>query len=101
MGLISRVSSRTYRKKNKMSITADDVKTRLEQLKPAHLEIEDKTPVMCSTSFEVTIVSEQFVGKRLLQRHRLVNEALKDIMPEIHAFTQVTMTPEEYEKKKA
>merc|ERR1712032_1315874 len=102
MGLISRVSSRTYRKKYiNMSITSDDVRTRLEQLKPAHLEVEDKTPVMCSTSFEVTIVSEQFVGKRLLQRHRLVNDALKDIMPEIHAFTQVTMTPEEFEKKKS
>ena len=83
-----------------MSITSDDVRTRLAQLEPSHIEIEDKTPVMCSTSFEVTIVSEKFMGKRLLQRHRLVNDALKDIMPEIHAFTQVTLTPEEYEKKK-
>ena len=29
----------------------------------------------------------------------MVNDALKDIMPDIHAFTQTTMTPEEFEKK--
>jgi len=31
----------------------------------------------------------------------MVNEAMKDIMPDIHAFTQKTMTVEEYEKKVA
>lgn len=81
------------------NITSSDVKSRLEQLKPSHLDIIDLTATSCSTSFEVTIVSEMFVKKRLLQRHRMVNDALKDIMPDIHAFTQTTMTPEEFEKK--
>ena len=84
-----------------MSITSGDVKSRLDQLKPTHLDIIDKTATSCSTSFEVTIVSESFTGKRLLQRHRMVNDALKDIMPDIHAFSQTTMTPSEYEKKKS
>lgn len=68
--------------------------------------------------FEVIIVSSAFEGKRLLARHKLVNEALKEEISKVHAFTQVnehaiiqsaeiwsfsmkkSYTPEEWEKKK-
>jgi flagellar basal body L-ring protein FlgH len=39
--------------------------------------------------FEVIIVSPIFEGKRLLARHKLVNEALKEEISKVHAFTQV------------
>lgn len=40
--------------------------------------------------FEVVIVSPVFEGKRLLARHKLVNEALKEEISKVHAFTQVS-----------
>ena len=47
------------------------------------------------------VVSEQFAGKRALQRHRLVNGALKEELEEIHALSiKKTYTPEEFEAKK-
>ncbi|HVK51249.1 BolA family transcriptional regulator [Imbroritus primus] len=47
--------------------------------------------------FFATIVSEAFVGKRLIQRHQLVYQALGDRMrEEIHALSMKTLTPEEW-----
>lgn len=43
----------------------------------------------CGQMFEVVIVSPLFEGKRLLARHKLVNEALKEEISKVHAFTQV------------
>lgn len=41
----------------------------------------------CGDSFEVYIVSDVFEGKRLLERHAIVNEAVGDLMQEIHALS--------------
>lgn len=47
--------------------------------------------------FFATIVSDAFVGKRLIQRHQLVYQALGDRMrEEIHALSMKTLTPEEW-----
>lgn len=43
----------------------------------------------CGQSFECIIVSNDFEGKSVLQRHRMVNEALKEQISKIHAFSQV------------
>ncbi|KAJ9526334.1 hypothetical protein QJQ45_009762 [Haematococcus lacustris] len=40
-----------------------------------------------SFAFEVSVVSAAFEGKSLLQRHRLVNDALRAEMPKIHALS--------------
>ena len=45
-------------------------------------------------------MTKEFEGKPLLDRHRLVNEALKDLMPKIHAVTMKTWTPAQWETKK-
>ncbi len=46
--------------------------------------------------FEALVVSEDFVGLRPLARHRLINEALGDLMGgAIHALSLRTLTPEE------
>jgi BolA protein len=47
--------------------------------------------------FKVIVVSETFLGKRLLQRHRLINEVLKaELANDIHALAIHTYTPEEF-----
>jgi acid stress-induced BolA-like protein IbaG/YrbA len=46
--------------------------------------------------FEATVVSDQFEGKRPLQRHQLVYRALGERMGgEIHALQLSTLTPAE------
>lgn len=52
----------------------------------------------CGGKFSVIVVSEQFKGKGLLQRHRLVNTALAEELKIIHAFSQTNYTPEQWEK---
>lgn len=48
------------------------------------------------THFSAVIISEAFAGKRLLQRHQLVNAALGKLMGnEIHALSMQTLTPAE------
>ncbi|KAI8867705.1 bola-like protein [Ramicandelaber brevisporus] len=60
------------------------------------VEVEDQSGG-CGQAFKVCIVSPGFARITLLQRHRLVNEVLKDIIPRIHAFSQKTFTPEQWE----
>lgn len=50
--------------------------------------------------FEAIVISEAFVGKRLLQRHQQVYACLGEKMGnEIHALRLSTLTPEEAEKQ--
>ncbi|KAI6699775.1 hypothetical protein NL676_014099 [Syzygium grande] len=70
-----------------MGMTKEQVESSLtSKLKPLHLEVTD-TSGGCGASFVVEIVSEQFEGKRLLERHRLVNAALQEEMKQIHALS--------------
>jgi acid stress-induced BolA-like protein IbaG/YrbA len=46
--------------------------------------------------FEATVISGEFAGKRLLQRHQMVYRALGERMGgEIHALQLTTLTPAE------
>ncbi|KAL9544016.1 hypothetical protein MBANPS3_007833 [Mucor bainieri] len=82
-------------------VTGDALKAVIiEKLGAQHVEVEDLS-AGCGQMFEVVIVSPVFEGKRLLARHKLVNEALKEEISKVHAFTQKSYTPEEWEKKKA
>lgn len=48
------------------------------------------------THFEAVVVSEDFAGKRPLQRHQMVYKTLGDLMGgEIHALSIQALTPEE------
>lgn len=54
----------------------------------------------CGASFKVEIVSEEFEGKRLLERHRMVNGALAEEMKDIHALSITkAMTPDQWKKQ--
>jgi acid stress-induced BolA-like protein IbaG/YrbA len=53
------------------------------------------------THFEAVIVSGEFNGKTLLERHQLVYKVLGDAMKErIHALSLKTYTPDQWEKIK-
>ena len=74
-------------------MTPDQIK----QLIESHLG--DCSAVVSSddnTHFEATIISNDFAGKRPLQRHQMVYAALGDKMGgAIHALSIQTLTPEE------
>ncbi|XP_019618740.1 bolA-like protein 2 [Branchiostoma floridae] len=83
-----------------MSITAEYIKEKLQrELEATHIDVEDTSPNHCGSAFNVTIVSAKFEGKPLLQRHRLVNACLEEELKDIHAFSQKTLTPEQWQKQ--
>jgi len=74
------------------------------RFRPAHLEVRDDSARHAGHAgaasggghFEVLIVSAVFEGKPLLDRHRMVNEALRDMIGrEIHALGLKTLAPSE------
>ena len=73
--------------------TPEQVKSYIsEKLSCTHLEVEGD-----GQHFYATIVSPEFAGKRLVQRHQLVYAALGDRMKaEIHALSIKAFTPDEF-----
>ncbi len=57
-------------------------------------------PKGSETHFRIEIVSDIFAHKRLLERHRLVNEALKEELAKIKACSLHTFTLDEWETRK-
>eukprot|EP00053_Salpingoeca_punica_P025081 m.15804 g.15804 ORF g.15804 m.15804 type:complete len:95 (+) comp7471_c0_seq1:107-391(+) len=83
-------------------ISAESLAKKLrEELAAVHVDIVDTSANRCGNAFEATIVSPMFEGKPLLARHRLVNDTLKAELAKIHAFSQKTFTPSQWEAKKA
>ena len=70
---------------------------------PSHLYVENESnnhnvPPGSESHFKVTVVSSEFEGKRLLQRHRSVNACLSDeLANDIHALAIHTYTQEEWQ----
>ncbi|XP_047242342.1 bolA-like protein 2 [Girardinichthys multiradiatus] len=84
-----------------MAVSADHIRDKLTtELEAVHVDVEDTTSNRCAASFKVLVVSPQFEGKPLLQRHRMVNTCLAEELKEIHAFEQKTLTPEQWDKLK-
>jgi BolA protein len=72
-----------------------------EAFAPLHLEVVNEShmhnvPAGSESHFKVTLVSDRFDGQMLIKRHRAVNQALADVMSDIHALALHTMTPEEW-----
>ena len=68
---------------------------------PLHLQVDDESYMHASgreaqSHFKVTMVSEAFSDKRLLQRHRAINKVLAEELQQIHALALHTYTPEEW-----
>ena len=84
-----------------------EIKKRLEEkLDLIHFEIKDFTGRHLNHKLheggfhlETTIVSDDFNDKTLIERHRLVYDAMGELMKhEIHALSMKTLTREEWEK---
>ena len=83
----------------------DRIRERLNQsLAPEKLEIRDDShqhrghpgAAAGGGHFSVMVVSDQFQGKNMLERHRMVYLAVNDMMPQdIHALSIQAMTPDE------
>lgn len=82
-----------------MTITSSFLEEKLKkEIGATHVDIVDLSDG-CGTKFQALIVSPQFEGKPLLQRHRLVNSTLEEEMKIIHAFQMKTLTPEQWEQQ--
>lgn len=82
------------------------IQDKLQQaFEPLHLEVVNESdmhnvPANSETHFKVTLVSEGFDGKRLIQRHRAVNEIVsEELAGPVHALALHTYTPAEWAKK--
>ena len=79
------------------------IKLALNKLEPTVLTLEDQSSIheghvgaKSGGHYFAHIVSPLFSGKNLIQRHKMVYEALGDLMKtDIHAFSMQAKTPEE------
>jgi len=71
----------------------EDIEAKIRQSLPdARIELTDLTGT--ADHWQATIVSKAFEGKSLIERHRLVFDALAEEMKgPIHALTLETFTP--------
>lgn len=85
--------------------TTEVIRQRLEQFHPVALNIVDDSAAHAGHAgaaaggghFHVTIVSEQFNGKLPVARHRMIYEALSDLMhKQIHALQIEAFTPDQF-----
>lgn len=86
-----------------MSQIIDAMRQRLAALEPTHIELIDDSHRHAGHGtgeagvYRLTLVSERFAGLNTVARHRLVYDALGDLMgPNIHALTISARTPQEH-----
>lgn len=84
--------------------TVDQLRHRLQSLNPTTVNIVDESAMHAGHPgargggghYRLTIVSERFRGSSRLARHRMVFEAVGDLMQgPIHALPMNALTPEE------
>ncbi len=89
--------------------TPDRIEQTLRQaLSATEVQVEDESALHAGHAgaasggghYRVTVVSPLFEGKNLVQRHRLVYDALAEEMQQaIHALALTTLTPSQQEEK--
>ena len=87
-----------------MTDTATEIRRRLAVLAPSHLELRDDSALHAGHAgakgggghYHLKIVSAVFEGRRRIERHRLVFDALGALMQrDIHALGIEALTPAE------
>lgn len=69
---------------------------------PLFVEVIDEShmhsvPENAQSHFKVTLVSDNFIDKSLIARHRSVNQTLSELLAHgIHALALHTLTPDEW-----
>ncbi|KAK6497725.1 hypothetical protein TWF481_012128 [Arthrobotrys musiformis] len=81
-------------------ITAESLEQTIRnKLEASYVSVIDNSGG-CGQIFEAVIVSPQFEGKTSLAKSRLVNTTLKEEIAQIHAWSNKTYTPAQWEKLK-
>ncbi len=81
----------------------ETIKTRLATLNPVSLEIQDDSAMHTGHAgntggghFSIKIVSSQFSQKSQIMRHRLIYQALTNLIPQqIHAISILAISPDD------
>ncbi|KAI9637566.1 bola protein [Dioszegia hungarica] len=89
---------------NEEGVAGGSITKRIEDkvragLKVEHFEIVD-TSGNCGSSFAIIVVSPDFAKKLPLARHKMVNQLLTEEIAQLHAFSQRSLTPEQWAKEK-
>ena len=79
------------------------IQYRLAQLNPISMELKDDSALHAGHAgntggghFSLKIVSSQFSQKSQIMRHRLIYQALTDLMPgKIHAISILAISPDD------
>lgn len=79
----------------------DTIRNRLAALEPSHLTIEDDSAThaghkgnMGGGHFNIKMTSSHFSEKSQIMRHRLIYQALNDLIPQqIHALSIIAISP--------
>ena len=84
------------------------MKTHLQQqletaFNPTYLEVinesHNHSGEATESHFKLIVVSEEFEGLKLIDRHRKINALFREELQSIHALSMHTYTPEEWLKK--
>lgn len=84
--------------------TIREMRVRLAGLHPQHLDIVDESALHAGHAgtrsggghYQITIISAAFTGQNAVGRHRLIYQALGDLMSKrIHALSITALSPEE------
>jgi len=84
--------------------TAERIREKLTGLEPETIEIEDESALHAGHEgaksggghYRITVVCARFAGKPLQARHRMVYQALEDLMrSDIHALAIQAYAPDE------
>lgn len=85
---------------------ADALHERVHALSPSHVEVINESRQHAGyfdgkeSHFKLVLVSDAFIGKRLVQRHQLVYGLVNDLLAQgggtIHALALHTYTPDEW-----
>lgn len=87
-----------------MNPLEESIRQRLAGLEPEHLELQDESAQHAGHAgamsggghFFLTIVSNHFAGLNAVARHRLIYQALGELMGgQIHALSITAVTPDE------
>ncbi|WP_367109763.1 BolA family protein [uncultured Psychrobacter sp.] len=89
--------------------TADAIKKKLQDLNPQYLDLINESMSHAGyfegkeSHFKLTIVSDDFIGKRLVARHQLVYTLVAELLTSqggnVHALAIHAYTPEEWQSQ--
>jgi len=87
-----------------MTVQADIEQKLAQGINAMHMEVINESanhnvPPGSESHFKVVLVSEDFADKKLIQRHRMINEILADeLQSKIHALAIHTYTESEWKE---